>query len=74
MSEEEDSTVILAVLEAGLLPPNVRLERLSVLYGLRVKNLPDNYPVKKAIEETSLPTETRPLSNGIKILTPKERT
>jgi hypothetical protein len=63
-----------AALEAGLLPPNVRLERLSVLYGLRVKNLPDNYPVKEAIEETSLPTETRPLSNSVEILTPKERT
>ena len=65
---------ILAVLEAGLLSPNIRLERLSVLYGLRVKNLPDNHPVKKAIKETSLLTETRPLSNGVKILMPKEQT
>jgi hypothetical protein len=41
---------------------------------LRVKNLLDNHPVKKAIKETSLPTEAGPLSNGVKILTPKERT
>jgi hypothetical protein len=47
-------------LEAGLPPPAVRLERLSVLYGLRVKDLPGEHPVSKAIEETTLPQETRP--------------
>jgi hypothetical protein len=42
-------------LEAGLPPPAVRLERLSVLYGLRVKDLLGEHPVSKAIEETTLP-------------------
>jgi hypothetical protein len=46
-------------LEAGLPPPAVRLERLSVLYGLRVKDLPREHPVSKAIDETKLPQETR---------------
>jgi hypothetical protein len=51
-------------LEAGLPPPAVRLERLSVLYGLRVKDLPGEHPVSKAIEETRC-TETQ---------TPKDQT
>jgi hypothetical protein len=46
-----------AALEAGLLPPNVRLERLSVVYGLRARDLPENHPVQTAIDKTSL---TRP--------------
>ena len=39
-----------------------------------MRGLPDNHPVKQAIERTSLPPETRPLSDGVEILTPKERT
>jgi hypothetical protein len=36
-------------LEAGLLPPTVRLERLSVIYGMRVRDLPHNHPVPEAL-------------------------
>jgi hypothetical protein len=42
-------------LEAGLSPLAVRLKRLSVLYGLRVKDLLGAHLVSKAIEETTLP-------------------
>jgi hypothetical protein len=61
-------------LEAGLPPPAVRLERLSVLYGLRVKDLPGQHPVSKAIEETTLPQETRRPTNSTEVRTPKEQT
>jgi hypothetical protein len=47
-----------AALEAGFPPRPVRLERLSVLYGLRVKDLSGTHPVSKAIEETTFPRET----------------
>jgi hypothetical protein len=55
-------SAILVVLEVELLLSNIRIEYLSILYSLRVKNLPDYYPIKKTIEKTSLSTETRSLS------------
>jgi hypothetical protein len=61
-----------AALEAGLPPPLVRLERLSVLYGLRVQDLPREHPVSKAIEETTLPRETRPPTNSTEMRTLKD--
>jgi hypothetical protein len=61
-------------LEAGLLPPIVRLERLSVLYGLRVRDLPDNHPVPKALSTTTLPRKAGPRSNNAEIYKPKETT
>jgi hypothetical protein len=64
-----------AALEAGLLPPpKVRLERLSALYGLRVRDLPDNHPVPKALTKTTLPYNTRPPSDSVEIPQPKETT
>lgn len=63
-----------ATLEAGLLPPIVRLERLSALYGLRVGGLPSNHPIPRALTKTTLPQKTRPLSNSVEILQPKEVT
>jgi hypothetical protein len=61
-------------LEAGLLPPTVRLERLSVIYGLRVRDLPHNHPVPEALAKTILPRKTRPLSDRMEIPEPKETT
>jgi hypothetical protein len=61
-------------LEAGLSPPAVRLERLSVLYGLRVKDLSGEHPVSKAVVETMLPQETRPPMNSTERQTPKDQT
>ena len=63
-----------AALEAGLLPPIVRLERLSVLYGLRVRDLPINHPVSKALSTTTLPRKVRPRSDDTEIHKPKEMT
>ena len=63
-----------AALEAGLLPPAVRLERLSIIYGLRARDLPQNHPIQEAMGSTSLPQESQPLSDGVEILKPKERT
>jgi hypothetical protein len=60
-------------LEAGLPPPAVRLKRLSVLYGLRVKDLLGEHPVSKAIEETTLPQETKPPANGTEMRTLKDQ-
>jgi hypothetical protein len=61
-------------LEAGLPPPTVRLERLSTLYGLRVRDLPHNHPVPEALAKTILPRKTRPLSNRVEIPEPKRTT
>jgi hypothetical protein len=65
---------LLAALEAGLLPPTVRVERLSVLHGLRVRDLPSNHPVPIALARTPLPHETRPPSDSVDIPEPKETT
>jgi hypothetical protein len=62
-------------LEAGLLPPSIRLERLSALYSVRTRDLPRRHPVAKAIKNTVLPAGTRPLGNGdYEILQHKEKT
>jgi hypothetical protein len=63
-----------AALEAGLLPLIVRLERLLVLYGLRVRDLPNNHPVSKALSTTTLPRKVRPRSDDTEIHKPKEMT
>jgi hypothetical protein len=63
-----------AALEAGLPPPKVRLERLSALYGLRTKNLPENHPVSQALSTTLLPRTARPSPESAKTDIPKDAT
>lgn len=61
-------------LEAGLLPPLIRIERQVAQYGLRLMNLPHDNPTAKALQDTCLPRTRIPITDGYEIVRPKART
>lgn len=58
--------------EADLLTPRIRLERQVLKYSLRIKGLPEDNPIVRALRDTTPIVSRRKIESGYELLPPKE--